>query len=507
MTRYPRSGKGRKWTILELKAVPAAWRGDSLADGDGLVGEVRAASDSVSVRFKYAFKWEGKVCWHQCGTWPTGSMEEIRARRDVARAGLKDGVNPNDQKKADRIEAQASVEAVLAGEMRRQAERLTFRDLFDSWMADGVSRADENKELRRAFEKDLLPDLADVEIRALSDKQLQDAIRAVGRGRNRARTAEKLLADVGQMFRWAEKRKPWRALMIEGNPAAVVELRMVVPLDYEPEIRERTLSPAELVELRDIFTRLEGEYESAPNKRTAKRPIVKETQLAMWICLGTACRIGELLKARWENVHLEARHWFVPKKDTKTKVDWDVSLSDYAARQFEALKLLTGYSPWCFPAKNGKGPVDEKTMSKQVGDRQVQFKNRKVLKGRANDNSLMLAGGAFGEWTPHDMRRTASTMMQRLKVLPDIIDRCQNHKMPGSKVRRHYLHHDFKAEKRAAWAVLGSELERVFDAASNATSAGSISHDVNTRNAHIKLTMCPTPSQTTSLSSPSTTVS
>jgi hypothetical protein len=45
MTRYPKSGKGRKWTVAELKAVPAASRGDMLADGDGLLGEVRVAGD------------------------------------------------------------------------------------------------------------------------------------------------------------------------------------------------------------------------------------------------------------------------------------------------------------------------------------------------------------------------------------------------------------------------------------------------------------------------------
>ena len=31
-----------------------------------------------------------------------------------------------------------------------------------------------------------------------------------------------------------------------------------------------------------------------------------------------------------------------------------------------------------------------------------------------NDNSLVLARGANGDWTPHDMRRTAATMMQAL---------------------------------------------------------------------------------------------
>jgi hypothetical protein len=40
MTRHPRSGPGRKWTIVELKSIGPSWRGDSLADGDGLVGTV-----------------------------------------------------------------------------------------------------------------------------------------------------------------------------------------------------------------------------------------------------------------------------------------------------------------------------------------------------------------------------------------------------------------------------------------------------------------------------------
>ena len=40
----------------------------------------------------------------------------------------------------------------------------------------------------------------------------------------------------------------------------------------------------------------------------------------------------------------------------------------------------------------------------------------------------------------------------------DIIDRCKNHVLPGSKVRRHYMHHDCAEEKRAAWAALGARL-------------------------------------------------
>jgi hypothetical protein len=62
------------------------------------------------------------------------------------------------------------------------------------------------------------------------------------------------------------------------------------------------------------------------------------------------------------------------------------------------------------------------------------------------------------------MRRTAATMMQALKVPLDTIDRCQNHLLPGSKVRRHYFIHEYAEEKREAWRMLGERLEAILAA-------------------------------------------
>jgi len=88
MTRYPKQGKGRKWTIKELAAIDATWRGDTISDGHGLSGEVRVASDgAITIRFKYAYKSEGKGSWHQCGTWPVRALEAIRAEREARSLG------------------------------------------------------------------------------------------------------------------------------------------------------------------------------------------------------------------------------------------------------------------------------------------------------------------------------------------------------------------------------------------------------------------------------------
>lgn len=464
MTRYPRGGKGRHWTTLEMRAIAADWKGDTISDGDGLSGAVRVASNGqVSVPFRYAFRQNGKVAWYYCGAWPSASLEDIRKARDWARGTVKRGVDPRAEKKATRIKAQAEAEAVLVEEKRREAADLPFSAMFEAWLVGGVARVNNNAELRRSFAADVLPVLGEVPVRAVTDAGIRDVVREVGRVRGHGRAALLLLADLKQLFRWAEKRQPWRHLLAEGNPAELVEESTVVQEGYVDAPRSRILSPAEIQELRDIFAGTKATYQAAPDRRVAVRPVERVTQLALWICLSTACRIGELLQTRWEHVNLETSTWLVPAADTKTKSTWTVFLSPFALRQFRDLHGLTGDSAWCFPAKNRVGThVCLKSVSKQVGDRQKRFKARTVpLKGRREDDSLVLAGGANGAWTPHDLRRTAATMMQQLGVVPTVIDRCQNHVLAGSKVRRHYLHYSYDAEAKNAWAKLGEELEKI----------------------------------------------
>jgi integrase len=175
----------------------------------------------------------------------------------------------------------------------------------------------------------------------------------------------------------------------------------------------------------------------------------------------------------WKHVDLQQATWFIPKENVKgsrgKKQDHLVYLSPFALRQFKALHQLTNHTGWCFPARDGKSHVGLKSVSKQVGDRQRRFKQRKDLRNRRNDDSLVLDSGKSGEWTPHDLRRTGATMMQSLGVSPDVIDRCQNHVLAGSRVRRHYLTHEYADEKRDAWQRLGAKLDEILGAAIDAS--------------------------------------
>lgn len=308
----------------------------------------------------------------------------------------------------------------------------------------------------------------------MTEHDVRAVLRAlVDRGVNR--TAVVARNSLTQMFAWAQKRQPWRKLMAEGNPMDLIEIEKIVARDYDLDNQsDRVLAPVEIVELRDLLLRAEKEYANAPNKRIARQPLEKTTQRAIWIMLSTMCRVGELSMARWADVDLDAGEWFIPKENVKGSLaDMRIYLSSFALAEFRQLHTLTGHTDWCFPSYGDKDHIDTKSITKQIGDRQAMFKKAKdgkapSLKKRRLDDTLVLAGGRNGPWTPHDLRRTGATMMQALGVPLDTIDRCQNHVLKGSKTRRHYLHHDYAPEKREAWRLLSVRLCEILQAPSDA---------------------------------------
>ena len=358
MTRYPKSGKGNKWTVKELEAIPMSWKGESLSGGNGLAGEVRVSSKGqVTVAWRYGFKSNGKKTWHYCGAWPTHTLAEIHQERDAAKSHVSDGIRPIDQKQVDRLEKQNQVKASI-GESRRllEDEKSVF-DMYKAWLSDGVNRKDGNKNLRRSFEKDVIPFIGHLSVESMTEDELRSLLRSIVQ-RGASRTAVQVYNDIVQWFSWSEKRKPWRRLMSEGNPADLIEIARIVPANYFlNKERSRVFSSSEIRELRTVFKEMDTDYELAPNKRSAQHPLLKTTQIALWLCLSTCCRIGELLLVKWIHIDFRNSTWLIPPENSKrTKGEnpkaHEIWLSDFARSQFQLLQQIRGDSDWCFPARN-----------------------------------------------------------------------------------------------------------------------------------------------------------
>lgn len=322
----------------------------------------------------------------------------------------------------------------VEAEKARQAARKTVREVFEHWASiDIKNRKDGGKEIRRAFEKDVLPAIGNIAVADIRKSHVIEIVdKQLSRGVNRM--AKLTFSLMRQMFRFAVDRD-----FIENDPTASIRKTKIGGKDTE---RDRVLSGDEI--------KLLGE-------QLANSKLLVSSQIAIWIALSTCCRIGELTNAKWGDVDLKDGTWIIPEENSKNGKSLTIFLSQFAIRQFRSLRVLHSDSEWCYPNKTATGPVCSKTITKQVTDRQ-RSQGSQVLKGRsANPQALSLNGG---RWTPHDLRRTGVTIMVRLGVLPEVAERCLNH-TEENRMQRIYQRHDYAHEMKVAWQILGSHLEEI----------------------------------------------
>jgi len=131
-----------------------------------------------------------------------------------------------------------------------------------------------------------------------------------------------------------------------------------------------------------------------------------------------------------------------------------IALSDFALRQIQTLHAITGMTLWLFPNSELTAPVCSKSTTKQAGDRQ-RYDNP-ILRNRSQDAHALELPGC--RWVPHDLRRTAATIMVQLGVLPDVVEKCLNHTEPN-KLKRIYQRASYEVPMREAWRLLGERLD------------------------------------------------
>ncbi|NPT41257.1 tyrosine-type recombinase/integrase [Paraburkholderia sp. 1N] len=423
-------------TVKGLQALKAENAGDRLPDGEGLYGLVRIrAEDRVSVLFRWRFRHGGKLHDFNAGTWPGVALTQIRKNRDEAEQILSTGVNPNDHVKKRRLAAHAEVirqaeeaKAKLAQAAAEADALRTVQDAFDTWKTSELSsRKDSGAELERAWKKDVLPSIG---VKPLRDVTAGDvlAITDAIKLRGAARLARRTFGEVRQFIAWAARRD-----LIAIDCTAKVKKSKEFQKDTE---RSRVLSEAEIKALAAALP--------AANLQDA-------TRRAIMLMLSTLCRVGELSRAEWTNVDLEARRWRIPADHSKNSKEHIVLLSDFAVQQFEALKTISGARRWCYPSPNEEQHIDTKSIGKQIKDRQ----RATPLKNRSSAvNSLRMAGGL---WTPHDLRRSGATLMGELGIAGDVIEKCLNHTEENG-LKKIYQRQKLEPEQAAAWQVLGQRL-------------------------------------------------
>lgn len=328
---------------------------------------------------------------------------------------------------ADPIEARRQRAIDRANE---KADKVLVKDLFEHWATtDLINRKDRGAEARRMILKDVLPYIGELNIRDVRKGHITEITdRLLQRGVNRM--AKVVLSLIRQMFRFAVSRD-----LLESDPTALLSKKSIGGANVE---RDRVLDEDEIKELA---------------KKLSTANVAETASLVIWLVLATCCRIGELLKTRWDHVDFDRKCWRIPAQNSKNSREHTVYLSSFAMDHFVKLKEITGSGEWCFPASRKDGYLCSKTVTKQITDRQRDDKGHK---NRSKQIEVLKL--SRGVWKPHDLRRTGATLMNALGVLPEVAERCLNH-MEENKIKRIYQRYGYEAEMKQAWEKLGERLE------------------------------------------------
>lgn len=425
MEKIPRSSADEFCQKLKAKDKPIYVRDSQVK---GLVLRVMPTG-SKSWIFCYSVKEGNKWRERRNGLGPFR-----QGRNDVA--GL---TVPAARRIAESMKHEVKHEGVDPIEARKQraidranekAGKVLVKDLFERWAAtDLINRKDQGTEARRMISKDVLPFIGELNIRDVRKGHIAEITdRLLQRGVNRM--AKVVLSLIRQMFRFAVSRD-----LLESDPTALLSKKSIGGANVE---RDRVLDEDEIKELA---------------KKLPTANMAETASLAIWLVLATCCRIGELLKTRWDHIDLERKCWRIPAQNSKNSREHTVYLSSFAMSRFVKLKEITGSEEWCFPASRKDGYLCSKTVTKQITDRQ---RSEKGHKNRSKQiEALKLSRGV---WKPHDLRRTGATLMNALGVLPEVAERCLNH-VEENKIKRIYQRYGYEAEMRQAWEKLGERLD------------------------------------------------
>ncbi len=262
---------------------------------------------------------------------------------------------------------------------------------------------------QRILDKDVLPYVGSFKLKDLTQASIHAVLDRIDR-RGAHNQAWQTLKVVRKMLNYAVSRGT-----IPTNPTA----RIVREATYVA--KERALSDKEL----------EALFRALPKLR-----MQGEVRHLLLLQLLTAVRPSEAREARWEEIDVESQRWLIPEGRMKMGKAHLVPLSEAVLEHLERTTGL-GRRGFIFPGEKVGRPFNLQALGHAL---------------RRKTNKDILQDHGVGFFTPHDIRRTAATIMRRLGF-GLVVDRVLAH-APRSVTDKHYDAHDYEPEKRAALEAL-----------------------------------------------------
>lgn len=349
-------------TNTAIRATKPTTKPFKLFDGSGLFLLVTPKGQKWW-RFKY--RYSGKDKSLSLGVYPGVTLKDARERRDEARKLLDKGVDPSENRKAQKL---------------AQAERMTnsFEVVAREWFAKYSPGwvPEHGHRTIRLLERDIFPWMGARPANDILSPELLAVVRRI-ENRGALNTAHTALQVCGQVFRYAVATG--RA---ERDPS--LDLRGALP----PARGKHFAAVTDPKYVGELLRALDS-YRGTPMVRSALR-------LAPLVFV----RPGELRKAEWADMDLDGAQWRYTV--TKTDTPHIVPLSRQAVEILRELYPLTGEGRYVFPGMRNR--------NKPMSDTAIIAAMRRMEIGK-------------DEMTIHGFRAMARTILDEvLGFRPDYIE-------------------------------------------------------------------------------------
>jgi integrase len=309
------------------------------------------------------------------GDYPDISLKKAREMHAEANKMVRSGVDINAEK--------------VLNKLKRKGEP-TIAKTFKKYQLNYLSTLKSPKQTIYIFKKDILPNIGLMKVCDLRRDHIVDILMKIVH-RGAPVKANKTLGSVRTFLRYCVESG-----VIENNPADKISKKFI---GGEEKSRDRYLAKSEI---------------KAFWEKIDTAPFSRQVQLIMKILLLTGQRVGEVTGAEWSEIDFKNKIWTIPAEKSKTRVKNLVPLHDESLNCFRELSVLAGQSPFVSQSPNRpeiQRPLVYTSIAQAVRHHYDFF--------------------GFDNWTPHDLRRTVSTWLNDMGVMPHVVEKILNHKMQG----------------------------------------------------------------------------
>lgn len=378
-------------TDAKLRSLKPAERAYKVADRDGMYVVV---SPSGGVSFRYNYRINGRQETLVLGSYGPDGLTLAGAREQLmkARKQVAEGISP------------ARIKAETIGFRKDQ---LRFGEWAEEWL-EKYKMAESTQDARRfVFEHDLRKPFGALLLHEITEQGLRQLCdRIVARGAPAVAVHAREIVML--VFRYAAQRGEKHPNPADGVPPASIA-------KFEP--RDRTLTTHEIKQ----FYRYLDRTQCAPTIRIAARML-----------LLTMVRKSELTDATWSEIDFANRVWTIPGVRMKRRNPHNGYLSNQVLDMLIALKTCAAGSRYLLPSRYDP--------DKPMAGATLNLVLRSVVEAAKADGVMMT------DFSPHDLRRTGSTLLHEAGFNSDWIEKCLAHEQKG--VRAVYNKAEYSEQRR-----------------------------------------------------------